>query len=330
VLHAIYEGKLWGYIDRRGEVVVPPRFAEVREGLVGGPYPVREGKKWGFIDEDGDVLVEPAFTWVQPFADGLAPAQVIKKAVVKFGYIDADGAWVIEPRYDATVAFSDGLGLVVDNGEQWFIRRDGERAFRVHGASPFRDGLAIAADPADPHRRGYIDTQGRWVIEPRRCFAHMFSEGLAELQVGDTYPGRVGYIDRTGAWAIEPRFASVGGNGGPFVGGVAQARVEPESPIGFLDRTGAWKIEPRFGSCGEFSEGLASAGPSSTQQGYIDETGAFVIAPILYTAQDFHEGIACVAPDARRPAAIGYIDRAGAWVWQPAKPFGKKFAKLAP
>jgi hypothetical protein len=323
------EGKLWGFLDRKGEVVVEPRFAEVRQGLTGGPYPVREGTKWGFLDEDGDLLVEPKFTWVQPFAGGLAPAQVVKKGVPKFGLIDRTGAWAIEPRFDAITAPTEGLVLVLDGGEQWFLR-DGERAFRAHGASPFREGLAIAADPADPHRRGYIDTQGNWAIEPRRCFAHMFHEGLAELSVGETFPNQVGYIDRTGAWAIEPRFVSVGGNGGPFSGGFACAHTEFGGPIGYIDRTGAYVVEPRFGACGEFSEGLAAAGPSSTAQGYIDETGAYVIAPILYTAQDFHEGIACVVPDQKRPSACGYIDRAGQWVWQPQKPFGKKFAKLTP
>ena len=97
---------------------------------------------------------------------------------------------------------------------------------------------------------------------------------------------------------------------------VISAKMEP---------TGAWVIEPKFGWAGWFSEGLAMAGPNSMAQGFIDRTGSYVIEPKFYLAQDFRDGIAMINPDAKRKSAVGYIDKTGRWIWQPAKPFGKKF-----
>jgi WG containing repeat len=327
MLHPICEGKLWGFIDRVGTVIVEPTYAEIRFGVQAPPYPVRVGKKWGFIDERGQLVIEPAYNWVFPFSEGLAPAQ----KGTKFGYLDPTGAWAIEPQFPYAHHFSSGRATVFVGEEPWFIDPTGTPRFRSRGSGGFVDGLAVLSEESDPNRRGYIDPSGAWVIEPRPWLAFNFHEGLAEVRISappaaEWQPPLVGYIDTTGAWVIEPtRFVDAGGSGGPFCEGLARAKTTQAGPIGYIDKTGAWVIEPQFAWAGNFSDGLAMAGPSSMEQGFIDRTGRYVIEARFYLAQDFHDGIACINPDAKRKSALGYIDKTGHWIWQPAKPFAAKF-----
>ena len=49
---------------------------------------------------------------------------------------------------------------------------------------------------------GYIDLQGKIVINPQFTTANYFNEGLALVSTGDKY----GYIDKTGKYVINPSF----------------------------------------------------------------------------------------------------------------------------
>lgn len=59
-------------------------------------------------------------------------------------------------------------------------------------------------------KQGYIDKTGKFVINPQFDGAGDFSEGLARVCIGGSYPpccgGKWGYIDRTGKILINPQF----------------------------------------------------------------------------------------------------------------------------
>ncbi len=51
-----------GYIDRRGGIVVPPRFAAVREFCEGlAAVQLESGGPWGFINVTGQMAIEPPY-----------------------------------------------------------------------------------------------------------------------------------------------------------------------------------------------------------------------------------------------------------------------------
>jgi len=55
--HRRVTGGAWGFVDRRGEVVIPARFAEA-ESFTGGTARVRLDGGWGMVDRAGTMVRE--------------------------------------------------------------------------------------------------------------------------------------------------------------------------------------------------------------------------------------------------------------------------------
>jgi len=64
--------------------------------------------KWGYIDKKGDVVIKPEYDGAGNFWEGLAAVQVGEK----WGYIDGAGRMAIKPQFDEAWAFSEGLASV--------------------------------------------------------------------------------------------------------------------------------------------------------------------------------------------------------------------------
>lgn len=142
--------KLWGYIDKSGELVIPPKFHDAwnfHEGLA----VVKIDWARGYIDREGKYIVEPKYQYAGPFRDGKArvmlddvweyidhdgkpigeaePVSMEDDSVTleeplptlkgkKFGYANSDGKFVIKANFIQAKPFSDGLAAVlclVDN-----------------------------------------------------------------------------------------------------------------------------------------------------------------------------------------------------------------------
>jgi hypothetical protein len=149
------EGR-WGFINRHGKVIVPPRFIQALD-FSDGLARVQTDKTLGYIDARGAT----AFThpddlridWSLPFTEGLAAFS----AKGKCGYFDRQGKVVVAPKYDTVIRpqfaeaqkFSEGL-VAVRTGEHW----------------------------------GYTDKQGKVVISGRFNDAEAFAGGLARVHEG--------------------------------------------------------------------------------------------------------------------------------------------------
>ena len=97
---------LYGYIDEKGSVVIPPIFTKAdpfSEGLA-----LVSDHGYHFIDKTGKMAFTPPTSLVFPFSDGLAAAYV---AETGWGFIDRTGKFVVEPKYeDVFFYFKDGRG----------------------------------------------------------------------------------------------------------------------------------------------------------------------------------------------------------------------------
>jgi hypothetical protein len=61
----------------------------------------------------------------------------------------------------------------------------------------FGEGLAaVRVGDEEAGKWGYIDKQGKMVIEPQFGQARAFGEGLALVRIGDEETGRWGFISR--------------------------------------------------------------------------------------------------------------------------------------
>ncbi|HEX6182285.1 MAG TPA: WG repeat-containing protein [Pyrinomonadaceae bacterium] len=142
-------------------------------------------------------------------------------------------------------------------------------------------------------KAGYIDREGRVVIEPQfdgdSNYAGAFHDGLMEVGVSSGE-----YVDVTGKTVIKDELY----RGWQFSDGLAAALKEDGGKWGYIDPTGKFAISPRFqgypgGYVSPFSEGRAWIEVAG-RYGFIDKTGEFVVRPVFLHAESFRDGMARV------------------------------------
>jgi WG containing repeat len=318
-----------GYIDRNGKIVIPPNYLDTpelqgaenfHEGLAAFAVDVKTKTLYGYLDKRGKVAIPARFAKPGIFEDGIAlvatSEQLAPNETMRYVFINNQGKILFDekPKTFTTTdysVFSEGLAPVMV-GEQWgFINRQGLfavpptfRNFRKD--TRFQEGLApvsseicrqIGNSQRCETKYGYIDGTGKFEIAPRFDEAHLFSEGLATVRIGNGVAGKWGYIDHTGKFIIPPQFAEPLSGDGQFHEGLANVRGLSSdrneignSYMGYIDRTGKFVIPPNFYHGSSFYGGLAhviaaspkaNAAPSEFpykegQRGYIDRQGKFV------------------------------------------------------
>jgi len=245
---------LFGFIDREGHQVIPPKFAwagSFSQGLAVVTVP--ETKKKGFINPKGDWAIPPQFEYAIGFSEDLAAVQVGEK----WGYIDRKGTRVIPPRFEDAHKFREGLASVETAQGSAVINRQGKVAIkgrpRCDRFRAFSQGRALFHGPGRRNlaKKGFIDRNGKIIVPAQFDSADSFSEGLA--LVATTSQG-MGFIDRRGKWAIPPHFDLAES----FSEGLAKIK-DRRTPgrFGFIDQTGTIVIPCQFQTAGFFTEGLA-------------------------------------------------------------------------
>lgn len=228
-----------GYIDHSGKLVIQGQYSfadDFSEGLAG----VLVGREFGFINTKGEMVIPPRFvprrgwySWdpiiaTSRFSEGLAPVAIGTEFERVYGYINRKGDFVIPPQFFAAQLFSEGLAYVakidpvakvvtaagwIDKAGQWVVTD-------VQGNFP--------SNISKPGFNLYHHVDWR------------YSEGLVHFHVY-TSEGRPlhGYMDQKGRVVIEPRAVNIAG---PFVGGLAQVYVKggegSSDDYGYINKTG--------------------------------------------------------------------------------------------
>ena len=329
----------WGYINHAGEIVIKPQFDSAElfsDGLALVRYPPRKkplkpGEKkaelvdgMGFIDRTGKVVIEldnPLHLNGDSFSEGLTQYWTYEpdKGTVR-GYIDTSGKIQIKARFTVAYSFVDGLAAACIDFKCGFIDKTGEFAIEPKYAvtRPFSEGLGLAGFEHD--RMGFVNKSGEMVIEPQ--FGNMLGIGFREgLSVVTFLHGKFGYINTEGSIVIPMQFEMAQ----PFSDGLAAVRVD--SKWGYIDKTGKFVIQPQFINVGPFSEGLAPVSEADVQSAtrvgednvtpttrFIDKQGKVVFSLQIDFAEMFVNGAARV----RLGFKLGYIDKAGKYIWEPS------------
>lgn len=319
----IRRGDLHGLIDAQGHVLLAAEYDEINPG---DPLVlVRRSARTAYADYHGAFVIAPQEALTQAFREGLTPAGTLVGGKLKYGYMDAHRQFALPAIYESADNFSDGLAIIGGSntwGEARFgaIDRQGNRVIPTEHAKllPATGGVIRAEQPGRIHRaldrhgrditpkgvgfigiaaderirvwvgrlQGFMDLDGRLVVEPIYEDADEFSEGLARVYRQRRY----GYIDREGRVLIEPRFTTAE----KFSDGVALVREsEGDTPV-FIDRKGRIVLRPKADRVYPFSQGLAVA-KLGNKYGYIDKAGQWVIEARYGFARPFHQGLAYVS-----------------------------------
>jgi len=225
-------------------------------------YPVKIKDKWGYINRKGETVLPLQWGEADDFYEGFAKVGQIKGENYLYGFIDKQGKWVVQPIYQRAENFSEGYAVVSKDDKYGFVNAEGKEVIpcQFDDASNFHHGYAAIKQGGWV---GFIDKTGEVVIKP----AYMgsvnhprFNEGRAPVFGADE---QTGYIDTSGQWAISAQFHS----GGNFVNGLAWAMWQQDDSAaehgftilgGFIDKEGVYVIPPEYHFGWDFSEGYAT------------------------------------------------------------------------
>ena len=334
---------LWGYLDRKANLAIPPRFtwagdfscglALVNEGGQPGFRNEMVGGKWGYIDPAGKYVFAAKFDKAAAFSEGIAVVNVGARvqyapheegyysAGGKFGYIDTTGKWLVQPCYTQALDMREGLAAVSSGNKTGYIDATGQFVIEpiFDSGHLFCEGYAVVSVGPE---HGYINRSGDFPIPPKFSFASSFSDGIAHGLIAETYTDV--FFDHTGAELFRaPENTIHAGNFSHSLCYAALGKIErfkdgklyPMGRLknyGYLDRSGNWSIQPQYDFASDFSEGMAWVRVEDRQHLYINRNGEPLNGKLYEEAGTFRNGLALV----RTGAHHALIDRDGSTVWE--------------
>lgn len=205
-----------GYINTKGEEVIPVQFDEAEDFSEGLAVVSIAPGKYGFIDKSGTFVIEPTYKFCHSFHEGLASVRNENG----YGYINQKGEAVIPLQYQNAGNFVDGLSYVTESesNQVWLINQKGEKLKLITTA----DGASVSKRDRDKNNN--ILQKEEIVNLPNGDHTHMvslydetgeisyetykFKTNLAEgfAPVMDERNKKYGYVDETGKRIISADF----------------------------------------------------------------------------------------------------------------------------
>ncbi|MBE7047034.1 MAG: WG repeat-containing protein [Ruminococcaceae bacterium] len=249
----------WGYIDKKGNMIVAAAYDSVTD-FDNGYAKVMKDNKYGIIDANGTPIVAVEFDDVMLFSDGMAAVMRNKK----WGYVNQKGEFKIDLQYEDAREFCEGRAPVKMDGMWGYISKKGEPvgSFIFDDAYPFSEnGLALVKYGG---RYGYVNTRSNIKIATTYDKAESFNEdGYAVVNLGD----KVGVIDKSGDYVLNPEFGAV------IYAGEDNFIVKSiNSRFGVIDNDARWIIDPEYSEIASYKDKIAVV-RNGSYWGYVDDDG---------------------------------------------------------
>ncbi|QTN33443.1 WG repeat-containing protein [Akkermansiaceae bacterium] len=183
-----------GFINTKGEWVIRlenahPHHMGFSEGLA-AVFDEKQGA-YGYIDKTGNFVIPPRFCEVRGFTEGRAAVCLIEEdasgwPLRRWGAIDRNGKLIVPAEYETVWSFEEGMAKVVNEDGNGFVDRAGKLAVtcKFTTVDPFHNGLAyvrVGGYDEKTSWSGYIDKQGEFVWRPKD-FREKDKANLAALQ----------------------------------------------------------------------------------------------------------------------------------------------------
>jgi WG containing repeat len=342
---------LWGYADRRGDVVIQPRY-EWADYFYGPIQYDSYRSKWLYAcaarySDNGKMgllmFKEDKSRKLNNMEGAILKARPVRgRGPDRFyGNYAIHGAWVDHQlryyfargfdfgtpgtTYEGALRMIDGLVAVQEGDLCGYINKVGKFSIPMEFAevrSFYENLAAVRLPPTQNGPWGFIGQNGKFVfldqtgeIEDLRSY----HEGLAAVRIKDKW----GFMDKRQRARIKPIYDEVR----DFVDG--RAAVRRGADWGYIDITGkevvwgfdgAWDfdIAARTGLEGNkdkklsTSLGLIRLGDA---YGYVNRSGDIVLEARYKSAHPFFRGLARV----KCGNSFGYIDTSGQLVWDPRR-----------
>lgn len=201
-----------GVINRSGQFVIPLRYESITQ-FSDGRAGVIDDKGFWMIDEKGTILTQKPYGYIGTYQDGRAiVASTTPQGKYLYGYLDGQGKEVIPLQFESANDFSDGQAVVqLKENEYALIDREGNKqgTFQYASLQSPSDGL-MAFRPINSERYGYVDTTGKVVLPPNYSMALPFENDRAIVNTSTDYStNKFGLINKQGAFLIKPEYNDI-------------------------------------------------------------------------------------------------------------------------
>ena len=218
----LYWDGTYCYIDTQGNIQLQGPYEEAYK-FNNELARVKIDGKYVFINKEGNVVIDlptnakdddaVAYNIQGDFSDGLGLVHIqsYNKRLDGEGFINTRGELVISSTadYDSSIGdisdFSNGFALIYKNDLYGYINTEGKEVIeaKYKEAYNFSDGLARVKFP-NTNKYGYINEDGKVVIRPEYTKAYDFSDGLALVKIPDTkIDYHYGFINQIGELVID-------------------------------------------------------------------------------------------------------------------------------
>lgn len=171
----------YGFMNTSGKIVVEAGKYENVKDFSYGLAAVEKDDKWGFINKKGEEVIPFSFEAVGSFADNLAVVRVNRK----YGYIDLKGNFVIEPSFDNAEEFSCGVAVTSKGENDYVIDKKGNIVYTADKKTILLDDwfesnmIPVLKEEGRSYVSGYINTKGEIAIPFEYQFTSSFEDGTA-------------------------------------------------------------------------------------------------------------------------------------------------------
>jgi len=320
------DSQLWGFINKKGEIVIKPKYYKVRSFSNSMAVVKKYGEGYGYINKEGKEIVTPNNLKTRTFSEGIGIIEKKENNKLIINLIDSTGKTLLSfNKYKTIHSFNEGLAAVatekylnkthINNSintsyptTYGYINKKGKEVIKpnknFYYAHPFHDSVAVIAS-ANKNMMYYLINHKGEIISEFFSQRHVSSNNN-RIIISDKNK-KIGYINTKGETVIPPKF-SYGSN---FSEGLAAVG---NKYFAFIDTTGT-QITNTFSYIDDFSEGLAAV-EQNNLWGFINKEGKMIIEPQFIKASRFHEGLAAVIPNntdesKRQFKKWGFINKTG-------------------
>jgi hypothetical protein len=295
-------GNKWGYINEKGNFILPPKYEMARNFQENGLAMVQLNNLTGIINSDGYLIVKPKYDTISPFSEGRAVA------IDREGYkiLDESGKEITTKGYFHIGDFHEGRALAANNNGHdeylfGYLNRRGNEVIPLsyEGASDFQDSKALVKGKENGY--SLIDLTGKVLKSYPYPIVNYYGEGM--LAFREQEEANWGFMDESGMVVIEPKYTGVQ----PFINGKAIVTVENNNHdyYGLIDRQGKFIIKPHYNSLLNLGEDMFALGKSmDPEKPYLfpkyaiaDSSGQTYTGFIYNGVSSFNDGIASAYND---------------------------------
>ncbi|UQZ80859.1 KWG Leptospira [Paenibacillus konkukensis] len=310
-----------GVINAAGQYVVQPIYDSIGEFSEGRSV-VIDSQGFKLMDESGRIVTKKAYSYIASMQNGRAMFTHVPQAGVEastYGYLDAQGNEVIPAQFqDAGDFYRNKAVVKIRDNEYALIGLNGNRiaTYPYAFVGGLGDGLLPFQQTVNG-KYGYIDEQGRVVLQPAYTGALPFQEGRAVVNTGENYTARYGVIDKQGRFVVQPGYNDIRqpGEGRLALGkAIDPNRTFIGSIYAMADLNGRMLTDFRYYDVEDYHQGLASV-YDRNQTFFIDRSG--------HAAQGYPRlngsGTVSLQDDliqANVDRRLSYLNRAGQVIWR--------------